>query len=188
MQIITITDRDGRLVRRAPPRSARPRDRHHRQRLPRAGAAVGGFSSTCRRRSIRIPRERYIVDAEEAPPEVIYETLMAPPVERIERRYSLDEVRYSPTAARAHAAASTSTPSISRPAPGRSRPTRRRSCRRSPMASTGRSSANPREVFLIEGHTDAVGNDVDNLSLSDRRAESVAIAADRSSSRCRRKT
>ena len=37
---------------------------------------------------------------------------------------------------------------------------------------------NPREVFLIEGHTDAVGNDVDNLSLSDRRAETVADAAD----------
>jgi outer membrane protein OmpA-like peptidoglycan-associated protein len=35
---------------------------------------------------------------------------------------------------------------------------------------------NPREVFLIEGHTDAVGNDEDNLSLSDRRAESVAVA------------
>jgi OOP family OmpA-OmpF porin len=35
-------------------------------------------------------------------------------------------------------------------------------------------SRNPREVFLIEGHTDATGNDVDNLSLSDRRAESVA--------------
>jgi outer membrane protein OmpA-like peptidoglycan-associated protein len=35
---------------------------------------------------------------------------------------------------------------------------------------------NPAEVFLIEGHTDAVGSDVDNLSLSDRRAESVAIA------------
>jgi OOP family OmpA-OmpF porin len=32
------------------------------------------------------------------------------------------------------------------------------------------------EVFLIEGHTDAVGSDVDNLSLSDRRAEAVAIA------------
>ncbi len=29
---------------------------------------------------------------------------------------------------------------------------------------------------MIEGHTDAVGNDVDNLSLSDRRAESVAVA------------
>ena len=35
---------------------------------------------------------------------------------------------------------------------------------------------NPREVYLIEGHTDAVGNDVDNLSLSDRRAEAVAVA------------
>ena len=34
---------------------------------------------------------------------------------------------------------------------------------------------NPDEVFLIEGHTDAVGSDVDNLSLSDRRAESVAV-------------
>ena len=33
---------------------------------------------------------------------------------------------------------------------------------------------NPDEVFLIEGHTDAVGSDVDNLSLSDRRAASVA--------------
>ena len=33
---------------------------------------------------------------------------------------------------------------------------------------------NPQTVFLIEGHTDAVGNDVDNLSLSDRRAEAAA--------------
>jgi outer membrane protein OmpA-like peptidoglycan-associated protein len=37
-------------------------------------------------------------------------------------------------------------------------------------------SRNPQEVFLIEGHTDAVGSDIDNLSLSDRRAESVAVA------------
>jgi outer membrane protein OmpA-like peptidoglycan-associated protein len=34
--------------------------------------------------------------------------------------------------------------------------------------------SNPAEVFMVEGHTDAVGADVDNLSLSDRRAESVA--------------
>ncbi|MCF3972559.1 OmpA family protein [Paracoccus salsus] len=35
---------------------------------------------------------------------------------------------------------------------------------------------NPREIFLIEGHTDTVGADAMNLALSDRRAESVALA------------
>ena len=35
-------------------------------------------------------------------------------------------------------------------------------------------NGNPGEVFLIEGHTDAVGSDQDNLSLSDRRAQAVA--------------
>ena len=35
---------------------------------------------------------------------------------------------------------------------------------------------NPGEVFLIEGHTDAVGGAASNLALSDRRAESIALA------------
>ncbi|MBM9594252.1 OmpA family protein [Rhodobacteraceae bacterium MCCB 386] len=35
---------------------------------------------------------------------------------------------------------------------------------------------NPREIFLVEGHTDAIGDPAYNLALSDRRAESVALA------------
>lgn len=35
---------------------------------------------------------------------------------------------------------------------------------------------NPREIFMIEGHTDTVGAETMNLALSDRRAESVALA------------
>ena len=37
-----------------------------------------------------------------------------------------------------------------------------------------RIAENPEEVVLVEGHTDAVGSDIANLALSDRRAETVA--------------
>ena len=37
-------------------------------------------------------------------------------------------------------------------------------------------ASNPGHVFLIEGHTDAVGSASSNLLLSDRRAESLALA------------
>ncbi|MDE3027999.1 MAG: OmpA family protein [Paracoccaceae bacterium] len=37
-------------------------------------------------------------------------------------------------------------------------------------------AANPREVFLIEGHSDAVGDPAMNLALSDARAQGLALA------------
>ena len=49
------------------------------------------------------------------------------------------------------------------------------------LASLGRVIAdsvrqNPSEIYMIEGHTDTVGSGAINLALSDRRAESVALA------------
>ncbi|MDV6321647.1 hypothetical protein, partial [Chromohalobacter sp. HP20-39] len=59
--------------------------------------AIGGYFVSLPPPVLRIPENRYIVEAEDAPPELIYDTLIAPPVERIERPYSLDEIRYSPS-------------------------------------------------------------------------------------------
>ena len=44
---------------------------------------------------IRIPRERYIVDAGRARPDDIYDVFMEPPVEQIDQPYTLDQVRFS---------------------------------------------------------------------------------------------
>ena len=122
---------------------------------------------------IRIPYDRYIVDADDAPPDLIYDTMEAPPVERIDRRYSLDEIRYSPIGAQVDAEHRLNTINFETGSweipPDQAAKLQ--------VIADGLNRAiqrNPREVFLIEGHTDAVGNDVDNLSLSDRRAESAA--------------
>jgi outer membrane protein OmpA-like peptidoglycan-associated protein len=123
---------------------------------------------------IHIPRDRYIVELDRAQPDVVYEVLDAPPVERIDRVYSVAEVRYSAPlrermprldlAINFDSGSWQLTPDqidkLSVVADGLNRAINR----------------NPREVFLIEGHTDAVGSEDDNLSLSDRRAEAVAVA------------
>ena len=123
---------------------------------------------------ITIPREKYIVDYSAASDEDIYEALTAPPVERIERGYALEEVRRSQSLRErmrrvdlddinfefgAWEITSDQLPKLERLARVINSILRRR----------------PEEVFLIEGHTDAVGSDDDNLTLSDRRAEAVAV-------------
>ena len=61
----------------------------------RPGVGYGGFFVDLPPPVIRIPRDRYIVETETATPMLLYETLLAPPVEVIDRPYSLDEIRYS---------------------------------------------------------------------------------------------
>ncbi|MGZ5872254.1 MAG: OmpA family protein [Bradyrhizobium sp.] len=171
-QIITVVGDDGQLLRRI------RRDREGREliiidnsyRDPRFGV---GFYVDLPPPVIRIPYNRYIVEADEAPPDLIYETMEAPPVDRIERRYSLDEIRYSPSVRQLMPSIDLNTITFETGSweipPDQAT--------RLQVIAEGLNRAiarNPREVFLIEGHTDAVGNPVDNLSLSDRRAESAA--------------
>lgn len=135
--------------------------------------AIGGYFVSLPPPVLRIPQDRYIVDAGGAPPELIYDTLIAPPVDRLDRAYSLDEIRYSPSVRQRMPSIDLDTINFETGswdipedqaiklqviADGINRAIRR----------------NPNSVFLIEGHTDAVGSEVDNLSLSDRRAESAA--------------
>jgi OmpA-OmpF porin, OOP family len=173
-RIITEVDENGRLLRRV------RRDAAGREVVlidsgfePR-GPGFAGFFVNLPAPVVRIPRELYIREAARATADDIYLTLMAPPVDRIERRYGLDEILYSePLRARMPRVDvdsinfSTGSWEIT---PDQS--DRLAFVAQGIMRSIQR---NPQEMFLVEGYTDAVGNDVDNLSLSDRRAESVAV-------------
>ncbi|KAB2848925.1 MAG: OmpA family protein [Hyphomicrobiaceae bacterium] len=120
-----------------------------------------------------IPRERYIVEYERATPDDIYEALSAPPVERLERAYSLEEVRYS-YALRQRMRRIDLDGITFDSGSAEISPEQYPKLERLARVILRVLERNPEEVLLIEGHTDAVGSDIDNLSLSDRRAESVA--------------
>jgi OOP family OmpA-OmpF porin len=122
---------------------------------------------------VRPPRERYYVYADRASEDEIEETLSAPPVEDIEPEYSLDEIRQSPRLRERMPTVNLNTITFDFGSweVGEAQVPQLQVMAKAIENILGR---NPDEVFLIEGHTDAVGSDEDNLSLSDRRAESVA--------------
>jgi outer membrane protein OmpA-like peptidoglycan-associated protein len=172
-RIYTMTDESGRLLRRY-------------RRLPDGREIIiidnrysgppspFGYFVDLPPPVIRIPRERYIVEDEYAPPDAIYDALWAGPVDYIDRPYTLDEIRYSLPLRERMPRVDLNTVTFDtgswEVAPDQ--------VERLAVIADGINraiSANPSEVFLIEGHTDAVGSDIDNLSLSDRRAESVAL-------------
>ncbi len=188
VRVYDVADRNGRLLyrsRRYPDgRDVVLIDNRHYYREERyrgrdlalgvgIGLAVGAAIVALAPPVIEIPRERYIVEYDRASDEDIYEALTAPPVERLERIYSLEEVRYSPALRDrmrrvdlenvtfdfgSWEVGADQEQALAKIAGGINRAL----------------EANGDEIFMIEGHTDAVGSEDDNLSLSDRRAQAVA--------------
>ncbi|KQY10612.1 hypothetical protein ASE23_05445 [Rhizobium sp. Root73] len=122
---------------------------------------------------LRVPVRDYIIDTSSEPDRDYYDFLAEPPVERVERTYTIDEVKNS---ARIRdkvrridldtitfATGSAEVPM-----------SQAKTLRKVADAMLEVIEKDPGETFFIEGHTDAVGSDESNLVLSDERAESVA--------------
>jgi len=172
VRIVTVYDDRGRLLRRS--------------RIDRGGDEVFfvdnrrgpslGFRAfvDLRPPTVRIPRDRYIVSAGAVSAPVIHETLQAPPVDHIDRAYAFDEVLQSVGVRDRMRRVDIDTITFDT---GSWEITADQAARLEVIAEgiLRAIRTKPTELFLIEGHTDAVGSDIDNLSLSDRRAESVAM-------------
>jgi outer membrane protein OmpA-like peptidoglycan-associated protein len=173
IQIVTVVDLDGRLIRRVR-RDPQGREIILVDNRPGPNWRPDSYVVDLAPPVIRIPRERYILAAAGAVAADIFAVLDEPPVEPLERRYSLDEIRYNDSLRERMPRVDIDTVNFES---GSWEVTPDQFDRLAPVAeSINRLIArNPAETFLVEGYTDAVGSDVDNLSLSDRRAESVAV-------------
>ncbi|MGT2487087.1 OmpA family protein [Methylobacterium oryzae CBMB20] len=95
-QIVTVTNDDGRMLRRY------LRYRDGRELILIDNSYAGPLRPVYEDvvvlppPEIRIPRDRYIVDYAQADEAEVYEALTAPPVVQVDRRYTLDQIRYSP--------------------------------------------------------------------------------------------
>ena len=122
---------------------------------------------------LRIPLQDYIMDTSQDDGRDYYDFLREPPVEPVERVYSLNEVKYSARIRDKVRRIDLDTVTF---ATGSAEipMSQARSMRKVADAINAVLKKDPTETFLIEGHTDAVGSDQSNLILSDQRAESVA--------------
>lgn len=181
VRIVTETSDNGHLISRY--RIGRNGHRHYlvdnRRTWRKWGAiATGAALATGLLVAIdppryRGPRDRYIIEYDRSNYDTIYDALEAPPISELDRRYSLDEVLYTPNLRSYMRRIDLSTVHF---AFGSWQVNEDEYDELESLArAIGRIIDRERdEVFLIEGHTDAVGDSVDNKTLSDRRAEEVA--------------
>ena len=122
---------------------------------------------------LNIPYDEYVLGTERADQDQLETLLAAPPVRPIERVYTVAEVTNSEALRDSMRRVDLDTITFATGSADVSLDQARA------LGSLGRAMGdiivqNPRELYLIEGHTDAVGSDISNLALSDRRASSVA--------------
>jgi len=180
VRVITVVDGSGRLVRRYR-RGLDGRELNiidNRRFWLTAGAVGAGAVGLAVLLSlpapvVTLPPERYIVVYDRASEEDLYEALSAEPIERLERAYSLEEIRDNYALRQRLRRIDLDTINFEF---GSWQVAEEQYPKLEHIASAMLRllDRNPDEVFLIAAHTDAVGSDVDNLSLSDRRAEAVA--------------
>jgi outer membrane protein OmpA-like peptidoglycan-associated protein len=181
VRIVTVVDANGRLIRRyRRDRDGRERNIIDNRRFYRnlgVGIGIGVIGGIIALNlpppRITIPRDRYIVDYDRASDDDLYEALEAPPLERLDRAYSLEEVRdnYELRARVRRIDLDTINFEFGSWEVGSDQSFKLERIARAILRLLER---NPEAVVMIEGHTDAVGSDEDNLSLSDRRASAVA--------------
>ena len=120
----------------------------------------------------RVPRSVFAAEVEDAE---LADVLAAPPRRRIERRYTVDEIERSPEARDAVARIEIDTVHFGF-GEGFLREEEIDKLDRIAQILEKILAKNPDEVFLLEGHTDAVGSDEANLQLSRERARAVKQA------------
>ncbi len=190
--VYNVTDTNGQLVRRYRRNAQghehniidnRRRDKFGRNLALGVGIGVGVVAGAVLLNSlvdvppprVDVPRRKYIVDYDQADDEEVYEAFSAPPVDdRLERRYTLDEVRATPRLRERMRRVDLNDITFDTGSweVEESQYSKLERVARAMMRVVER---DPNEVFMIEGYTDAVGSEDDNLTLSDRRAESVAV-------------
>lgn len=175
VRIVTMVDRHGRLLRRyRRTRDGRERNIIDNRRFYRnvgVGVGIGVLGAIVL--NLPPPRERYVVEYDNASDDDLYEALDAPPIEDLDRAYSLEEIRYN-YALRARVRSIDLDSIHFEFGAWEIPPDQYYRLERIARAILRVLSRTPEAVFLIAGHTDAVGSDEDNASLSDRRASAVA--------------
>ena len=189
VEIVTVTDSDGNLIRRVRRVNGREvvlidnsrawerggrwdRDRGWRDRRDRDGVFIDFYLDLPPVR-VDIPRDEYIIDSEDAGYDDYYEALDAPPLVATERPYSLQEVTQNVRLRERVRSIDLNTVNFAT-AEWKVADDQVDKLEDLARAIKATIEEDPTQVYLIEGHTDAVGSALDNLSLSDRRAEEVA--------------